>query len=84
MIQEIIGIVGVSFIAVSWVPQLVHTIRIKKSGLDLKFGLAQFIGAVLLIAYAYMVDQLLWSALNVFAAILIAVNLRYIFKEKRK
>ena len=41
MIQEIIGIAGVGFIAASWIPQLIYTIRTKKSGLNLKFGLAR-------------------------------------------
>lgn len=84
MIQEIIGLVGLLFIVLSWIPQLIHTIKTKKSGLNLKFGLSQFMGSLFLIVYAYMVDQPLWTVLNVFAAILIAINLRYVFKEKLK
>lgn len=84
MIQEIIGILGVSFIALSWIPQAWQTIKTKKSGINLKFGLAQFMGSVFIIIYAWMIKQPLFVILNAIAFVLIAINLNYAFKEKKK
>jgi len=84
MIQEIIGIVGVMFIALSWIPQVVQAIKTKKSGINPKFGVAQFIGSALILIYSYMINQPLFIVLNIIAIILISLNLRYVFRGRRK
>lgn len=83
MIQETIGLLGVMFIALSWIPQAIQTIKTKKLGINLKFGISQFIGSLLIILYAYMVKQPLFILLNIVAVILILINLRYAFKEEK-
>lgn len=83
MVQETVGLLGVAFIALSWVPQAIQTIKTKKSGINLKFGILQFIGSLLIILYAYMVKQPLFILLNIAAVILILINLRYAFKEEK-
>lgn len=84
MMQEIIGIIGVALIALSWIPQAVQTVRTKKSGITLGFGVSQFVGSFFIILYSFMIKEPLFVILNVMAVILIGINLKYNLKEKRR
>ncbi|MBU4501716.1 MAG: PQ-loop repeat-containing protein [Nanoarchaeota archaeon] len=80
----ILGSIGVGMIAISWIPQLVKTVKEKKSGLSFNFTFAQLIGSLMLIIYAFMAKQTLFFILNGLASILVAINLWYVLKKVRK
>lgn len=83
MIKPLIGITGLLFIALSWIPQIIQTIKTKKSGISLKFGLSQFIGGLFIIIYSYLINQILFLILNITVLILVTINLIYAFKERK-
>lgn len=83
MMQEIIGIAGLILLALSWIPQVVHTVKTRQ-GISLRFGFAQLTGSLFLVLYSYMVNNLLFIIVNAMVVLLVSINLRYSFRVRKK
>lgn len=74
---EMIGFLGALGIAISWIPQTIRTFKTKKTGLDLRFNMIYVAASLLLTIYSFMIDDLVFIVLNLFATSLSSFNLYY-------
>ena len=65
-----------------WLSETIAIIREKKSNLDLKFVMLYFVGSILLVWHAYILNDVVFMILNGFAAVMALVNFFYILKGK--
>ena len=79
-INYIVGLAGAILIVIAWIPETIHTIRAKKSGLEIHFAVIYVIAAILLTIYSILILDFVFIFLNSIAAILGAINSYYTLK----
>ena len=77
----IIGMVGMAFLVLAWIPEILDTVKKGGRGIDMRFGLMSLIGDVLLIAYSYQIGDRVFLALNIF--IFLATGLEVFLTAKK-
>jgi len=80
----IIGIIGLVLIAVAWLPQIIDTIKTKKSGLNIKFALIYVIGSFVLVVYSIQIKDTIFLILNSLATLMSFTGLFYTIKYRKK
>ena len=80
----IIGIIGLIFIAIGWIPQVMEIIKTGKSKLNFGFALLYTLGSLALVVYALQIKDWIFIALNGFAFLMSSVGLFYTVKSKFK
>ncbi len=79
-----IGIAGLIFLLIAWIPETIKTIQKKKSPVELKFSAVYALGAAGLMIYAYLLGDLIFTALNLFTMLMALVNTYYAVKEQAR
>jgi len=77
-----VGIIGMMLIVIAWLPQTIENIKKKKSDINIKFVIAYLIGSLILLVYALMINDLVFSILNIAAAAQSFINLVIELGEK--
>jgi lipid-A-disaccharide synthase-like uncharacterized protein len=80
----ILGIIGLVLIAVAWLPQIIETIKTKKSGLNIKFALIYVIGSFALVVYSIQIKDTIFLILNSLATLMSFTGLFYTIKYRKK
>ena len=80
-IIELIGLFGIIFVAISWIPQTKKVLIEKKSGLELKFVLIYSVGSLLLLTYSILISDKIYITLNTLTTIMASINLYYALKK---
>ena len=80
----ILGIIGLILIAVAWLPQIIETIKTKKSGLNIKFALIYVIGSFALVVYSIQIKDTIFLILNSLATLMSFTGLFYTIKYRKK
>jgi len=80
----ILGIIGLILIAVAWLPQIIDTIKTKKSGLNIKFALIYVIGSFVLVVYSIQIKDTIFLILNSLATLMSFTGLFYTIKYRKK
>jgi len=80
----IIGIIGLIFIAIGWVPQVIEIIKTKKNKMNIGFSLFYTLGSLALVIYAVQIYDLVFIILNGAAFLMSSVGLTYALKSKIK
>ncbi len=80
----ILGIIGLILIAVAWLPQIIETIKTKKSGLNIKFALIYVIGSFVLVIYSVQIKDTVFLILNSLATLMSFTGLFYTIKYQKK
>jgi MtN3 and saliva related transmembrane protein len=78
--MEIIGYIGLGFLAASWVPQTIQTIKEKKCNANSMFLFLAFCGSLSLMIYAMMLGNTVFSLLNLMTSSGAFINLYYKYK----
>lgn len=78
------GIAGIGFILLGWIPQTLETVRKGSCPLHPVFAILYALGSTVLIVYAYQIDDDVFLLLNGFAAVMALANLYYIARGLRK
>ncbi|MFW6024775.1 MAG: PQ-loop domain-containing transporter [Candidatus Woesearchaeota archaeon] len=71
----IVGIIGASLIAFSWIPQIIDLLNGKVEKVSLKFSLIYVIGSLLLVIYSIQLMDYVFILLNSFALLFSLMNL---------
>lgn len=79
--MEYIGYLGLGFLAASWIPQTVQTIKEKKCKANSLFLALAFCGSSSLMIYALILGNTVFSLLNLMTSSGALINLFYKFKE---
>ncbi|MCC7552468.1 hypothetical protein KO317_02270 [Candidatus Micrarchaeota archaeon] len=79
----ILGIIGLSLLLLGWIYETLQTIKDRHCDVKLTFAGLYFIGSLLLSIYAFVLDDVIFMALNGTAAIIALINIYFIlFGEK--
>ena len=79
----ILGIIGLSLLAIGWLTEAIKVIKDKRSNLELKFGILYVIGSILLVLYSYQIGDLLFMILNSMVVLFSGLSLFYAIKYKK-
>ncbi len=82
--MHLIGYMGLFVLTLSWLPQAYQTIKEKNCKVNLQFLLLNFSGSFLLLTYAVMLGDAVFSILNFMTSIGAAINIIYKLKAGRK
>ncbi|MCS7109630.1 MAG: lipid-A-disaccharide synthase N-terminal domain-containing protein [Candidatus Micrarchaeota archaeon] len=77
---EWIGIIGMIFIVLAWIPQTIKTIRTKKVGMEPKFLWFYMLGCIGLVLYSIYIYDFIFISLNTIALFLNLINIYYYYK----
>ena len=77
----IIGIVGLTLLAIGWLYEIAKIIKEKRSRLDLKFAILYTIGSACLVAYSIQIGNIIFIVLNSVVLILSLTSLVYTIKK---
>ncbi len=79
----ILGIIGLSLLLLGWIYETLQTIKDRHCDVKLPFAGLYFVGSLLLSIYAFVLDDVIFMALNGTAAIIALINIYFIlFGEK--
>lgn len=78
--MEFIGYIGLGFLAASWVPQTIQTIKEKRCNANSLFLALAFCGSFSLMIYALMLGNTVFSLLNLMTSSGALINLYYKYK----
>ena len=81
MVQDLIGLAGLTFIVLAWIPGILETIKTKEPGMKKRFMVLYFLGSVLLVYYSILLNSLPFSILNVLALFVPIVHLYYYIRK---
>ncbi|MDD5193679.1 MAG: PQ-loop domain-containing transporter [Candidatus Nanoarchaeia archaeon] len=82
MVMQYIGILGLIFIGIGWIPQVIDIIKTKKNKLNLGFAILYTLGSLALTFYAIQLNDWIFTILNGFAFLMSAIGLNYTIKNK--
>ena len=74
---SLLGLLGALLIVVAWIPETIHTIRFRKSGLEIHFALIYVLASLLLTIYSIVIADLVFIILNASATVLGIINAYY-------
>ena len=80
----ILGLIGLICIGLGWIPQIIDTIKKKKSNLNLGFAILYTLGSLSLVLYSLQINDWIFAVLNGFAFLMSAVGLFYTLRHKKK
>ena len=78
----IIGIMGLSLLALGWLTETIKIIREKKSNIEIKFGVLYVIGSLMLVIYSFQLKDTIFMILNSLVALFSLFSLFYAIKYK--
>ena len=78
----IIGVIGLSLLAIGWLFEAIKTIREGKANIDRKFAVLYVVGSFLLVIYSYILGDIIFLILNLLVTIFSLINLFYSFKNR--
>ena len=78
MAVNLIGLLGIIFLVLAWLPISIKTLTKKKSSENLLFGMLFLIGAAFLTVYSIQIKDAVFSILNLLAMIFAFINIEYI------
>jgi len=84
MVMQYIGILGLIFIGVGWIPQIIDILKTKKSNLNLGFAILYTLGSLALTIYAIQLNDWIFILLNAFAFLMSGIGLYYTIKPSSK
>ncbi len=79
----IIGIAGLSLVLAGWVPEMVRTIRERRSSLAPSFALLYTAGSLTLSAYSLLLNEPVFLALNLAASLMSGISLYFALEGRR-
>ena len=79
----LIGIIGLSLLAIGWLTESIKMVKEKKSNIDLKFGALYVIGSLLLVIYSYQLKDVVFMVLNSLVMLTSGLSLFYAMKYKK-
>ncbi|HLD62281.1 MAG TPA: hypothetical protein VI875_00275 [Candidatus Norongarragalinales archaeon] len=83
LVSEILGLAGAFLVVIAWIFEVQQIVRARHSPLDWNFGILYLSGAVLLTAYALLINSPVFALLNLLAALMALFGLYYKWNEKR-
>ena len=81
--MAILGILGLSLLAVGWLTEAVKIIRDKKANIEVKFAILYVIGSLLLTAYSFQIGDMIFMILNALVALFSLLSLFYAVKYRK-
>lgn len=78
MAVNLIGLLGIIFLVLAWLPISIRTLSKKRSNENLLFGILFLIGAAFLTVYSIQIKDVIFSVLNLLAMIFAFINIEYI------
>jgi len=80
-----VGVIGAVLLLIAWIPETYRTIKSKDaSAIDLRFLAIYVIGSSLLAFYSYQINDIVFTALNSFIALMSMVELDLVLRKKMK
>ena len=73
--QYALGFTGMGLLVLAWVPQTLATLRSRRCPLDTKFIILYVLASTLLTIYALIIGDVVFTVLNLLAALQSAINL---------
>jgi len=77
MANDLIGLAGLFFIVIAWIPGVLETIKTKEPGMKKRFMALYFLGSIMLAFYSWQLNSLTFFALNIIALFVPIVHLYY-------
>lgn len=78
----ILGIIGISLLAIGWFIEAAKMIKEKRSSIDIKFGALYVIGSLLLVIYSFQINDMIFMILNGLVVVSSGLSLFYAIKYK--
>ena len=78
------GIAGLVLLLIGWFIETYQTIKAGKAGVPLEFAVLYFLGSILLGYHAFLLNDSIFVALNVIAALISLINVYYLVKAPKK
>ena len=75
---NLIGLIGIFFLVLAWLPVTIKTLMKKRSEENLVFGMLFLVGAAFLTVYSIQINDLIFSVLNFLAMVFAFINIDYI------
>ena len=80
----IIGLIGMFFLVIAWIPEIRDTIRKGGKGIDPKFGFLTALGDIFLLVYSYQIGDLVFFMLNTILLVMALTELGLSIKKRSK
>ncbi|MBM3229425.1 hypothetical protein FJZ26_03250 [Candidatus Parvarchaeota archaeon] len=80
---DILGVLGLVFIVLAWVPETIDNYKKRGRGLDIKFVLLALSGSLLLAYHAYVINDGVFLILNLLTSIGGMLNLAMFIYYRR-
>ncbi len=81
---SILGLLGLTLVALGWIPQTIDTIKRRHSGLTMEFDVLYTLGSLSLMAYSIYINNLIFIALNAAATFMAAIGLYFKLIERKR
>ncbi|MDO8517454.1 MAG: lipid-A-disaccharide synthase N-terminal domain-containing protein [Nanoarchaeota archaeon] len=82
--EALLGVIGLIFIIIGWIQQIIQIIKEKNSHLNLGFALLYVIGSLALVLYSLQIKDEVFAILNGLALLMGAIGLLYTIRYRRK
>jgi lipid-A-disaccharide synthase-like uncharacterized protein len=80
----IIGLIGMFFLILAWLPEIKDTIKKGGKGIDPRFGVLTVLGDVFLIIYSYQIADLVFFMLNSILLVMALTELILSLKKRAR
>lgn len=81
---QFLGVLGMAFIVIAWMPQTLATIRTKRVGMEEKFLWFYLLGCMFLALYAFYIMDYVFLGLNSISFLLNSINIYYFYRYEKK
>lgn len=79
-----LGIIGAIVLLIAWIPETIQIITEKQSKLNPQFEIFYFIGTLLLLTYALLIKDIVFSFVNFFILLQVLISIYFSFKKKKR
>lgn len=82
-LNELIGWLGMIFIAIAFIPETIATIKKGKSELENSFVLPYLVGVLLIIYYSFQINSMPFVALNAILLLFLAIDIYFLLAPRK-
>lgn len=79
----IIGLLGMIFLVIAWIPEIRDTIKKGGRGIEPKFGFFTALGDIFLLIYSYQIGDIIFFSLNLILLIMALTELNLSLKKRK-
>ncbi len=78
----ITGLIGIIFLAIAWIPEVIEIIKTRKSRINWEFGSLYVLGSIMLVIYSWQIKDTIFLILNSIIALMSSLSLYYSLKKR--